>query len=113
MPTDIQSFLNDWGVSLGLLAIAGLSFLILFFLSVREFMSWFLRTSKVVQYQKEIVKSLSLIEERLTEIQSNSRPLESKVEVKIAENKTPSSAPLFPLEEKTAPQSNIKSHLDL
>jgi len=62
MTTEITALLKEWGVTIGLLAVAATALGTLLVLSLREFAFWFLRLNKILNNQKEVLARLETLE---------------------------------------------------
>jgi hypothetical protein len=65
MPFDFTALLNDWGINITHLVVGTALTLILFVISLREFLYWFLRVHDVTKKQNETMEKLLAIESML------------------------------------------------
>lgn len=67
MPLDVNSILNEYGLTIGLFTIAGTSLMVLITLSIREFVFWFFRLNKVMETQNQILKEIQELRSQKTD----------------------------------------------
>jgi hypothetical protein len=62
MPFELQNLLKDWGLTLGILAVAATSCMVLFVFGTREFFAWYFRLNQLSKTQKSILEKLQTLE---------------------------------------------------
>lgn len=93
---ELGSKLNEMGLTLQALMIATGVLTVLFFFSFREILSWYLKTSKVLSQQQQILEKLAALETQLGHLKVSGQNIENIL----------NEAPLFPI--STPAQNQLK-----